>query len=386
MKAFLPRLSPGFAAGVFSCLLAVAFVPSFMLPSDSPKWALLALGSIAACALRPKLTLPHLIGGAFLAYAAASLVWTSGPYDGINELAKLIFLAAIFLIGERLADLRPVYVGLAVGFAVNSGVVIAQWLGWDGLPQFAGPAGLFMNKNYLAEAAAMLLVALVGKRLWWCIPGVLPSLLLTGARGALLGVAAAALAWLWTKSRLAAVALLAIGVLAGGFLIARGGGSSMAEREVIWRSTVAGLTMTGSGIGSFYGRFPSHAPDYDTVRLTPGHAHNDLLEMTYELGPGVLLYLALIGLALLGPFGAERLVLIVFLAEGCFGFPLHCPVTAALAALAAGHLCSRRDSLRSRNPVGRWAAFVGMARSAGPRHGATPDWAGTRDLPVRSSV
>jgi uncharacterized membrane protein YqaE (UPF0057 family) len=48
---------------------------------------------------------------------------------------------------------------------------IAQWLGFDGVPQLAPPAGLFLNKNYMGEPAALLLLALLALRAW--IPALL---------------------------------------------------------------------------------------------------------------------------------------------------------------------------------------------------------------------
>lgn len=387
MRHLPPRLNPGLTAGVFSFVLPIAFVPWFTLPSDTPKWALVALGSIAACALRPRLTVAHLAGLAFLTFAALSLLWTTGPYDGANVLLKLLFLAGFFLIGERLESLRPVWIGLALGFTINSGVAIAQWYGWQGIPTGAWPAGLFVNKNYMAEPAALVLVALVASRLWWFIPGIIPAILPPGTpvtRGAVFGLAVAGICWVFTRSKALGLVLVLGSVFAAAVLLHRGdGGNSMAERALIWGSTVNGLTWSGSGIGSFIGRFPSHAPAMDTVHMSPSHAHNDLIEMVYELGPGALLYLAVVLLALCGPFGAAWLVLAAFLAEGCFGFPLHFPVTGTIAALAAGHLCRGRRSLRDHIDAVRWAAVRSMEASGATYAGVAAVDDGWRDLSVR---
>lgn len=344
------RLNPGLIAGVFSFVLAVAFVPWWSAAADTPRWAVVALAAGAAALWCPagRWRTEHWLWSTFLIAAAVSLLWSAGPYEGADQLAKLLFLAAIFRVGAVLPSLRPVYIGLALGFAVNGAVAIAQVAGWTGIiPQISPPAGLFMNKNYLAEPAAMLLVALIAYRLRWCVFLVLPAVLLPGARGALAGLAVAALAWIWTQSRIGAVVLAGFGVLAAAALLEQGyGGPSMAERVQIWQATIDGMTWTGNGLGSFRALFPSHAPDFNLLAGRPSHAHNDFLEMAYELGPGALLYLAIIVLALCGPNGAEKLVLIVFLTEGCFGFPLHFPVPAALAALVAGRLCRERVPLR----------------------------------------
>lgn len=338
-------VTPGLFAGGFAFVLTVAFVPWLGGAADSPRWAMVALGSTAALWISFRVTAGHWIGLGLLAWAGLSMLWTAGPYEGVDELAKLLFLAGLFVIGSGLPSLRPVLIGLAIGMAVNSALATAQMFGFEGVPQLGGPAGLFMVKNYLAEPAALVLVWLVAARMWWWALAVLPAVLLPGGRGALAALVACAIAWLWTKSRPAAVALILVAGLGAGALAVRGD-SSVTERFAIWRATAAGLTWTGSGIGSFYARLPSHAPDLNLTVKRPAHAHNDMLELTYELGPGVLLFVALMVLALFGPAGPERYVLIGFLMEGCFGFPLHFPVTAALAAVAAGHLCATGAALR----------------------------------------
>ncbi len=305
-------------------------------------------------AVRPRTE--HGLGSALLSWAAITLLWSACPQDGLDALLKLMFMAGIFLIGGALPSLRPVYAGLALGLTINSGIAIAQWYGWDGLfaegyPKILTlgyPAGLFVIQNYLAEPAALVLVALVINRMWWFIPGILPSVILPGARGALAAIAAAFVAWLWTKSRFAAVALVAIGLTMGTMTVIQNPGSSVIERAQIWRGTVQGMTLLGNGLGSFATLFPGHTPEMNNYLSRPLHAHNDFLEMVYELGPGILLYVALLGVLLLGPLGAEKLVLIGFLVEGFFAFTLHFPVPAALAALAAGRLCRDRQPLRWR--------------------------------------
>lgn len=378
------RLNPGLIAGVFSFVLAVAFVPWWSAAADTPRWAVVALMAAGAALWCPisHWRVEYSLGLVFLTFAAVSLLWSAGPYEGGDQLAKMLFLAAIFRVGAELPSLRPVYVGLAMGFAVNSAIVIAQVAGWTGVPQLNSPAGLFVNKNYLAEPAAMLLVALTACRLRWCVIFVLPALVLPGARGAIAGLAVAALAWVWTKSRIGALVLAGIGVIAACALLEQGyGGPSMAERIQIWQATIGGMTWTGNGLGSFRALFPSHAPDFNLLAGRPSHAHNDFLEMAYELGPGAALYLAMIALALCGPNGAEKLALIVFLTEGCFGFPLHFPIPAALAALVAGRLCRERVLLRSGTGV-RGTAVFGDVPASHPRKNARRARRRAASLPV----
>ena len=330
-----------------------------------------------------KVRAEHWIGGAFLIFAAVSITWSDGPYDGINEFAKLCFLAGIFLIGSQLASLRQVYIGLAIGFSINSAIVIAQLFGWQGIHQINVPGGLFENKNILAEPAAMVLVALVASRLWWLIPGVLPSVVMPYERGAFVGLAAALIAWIWTKSKSVAL-VLAVGVIMMGSTVYYNArlGSSVYERGIIYKSTISDMTWAGSGLGSWFVRFPSHAPEFSLLTSRPIHAHNDILELAYEIGPGTLFYLAFLALALSGPFGAEKLVLIAFLMEGCFAFPLHMPATAFMAALVTGRLCRDRVSLR-RLFVARGARIrLSLAAYRATRRKPKPTEIGAIGLPI----
>lgn len=342
------RLDAGLIAGVLSFSLAIIFVPWWSGAADSPRWALVAVASTAALWCRPQWRIEHGLLAALIAFSALSLLWSEGPYEGVDALAKLGFFVGFFVIGGALPNLRPVYIGLGLGLAINSGIVIAQWCGWQAIPQLGTGAGLFMNKNYGAEATALALVALAATpRLWWLALPLLPCLALSSAKSAITGVLAAAIVWIWQKSRLLATGIVVATLACGAVLYERGyDRSAQSERLLIYRSTVAGMTWAGNGIGSFFARFPSHAPRFDTLNERPAHAHNDFLEMLYELGPGALLYFAVIALALIGPVGVEKFVLVAFLTEGMFDFPLHYPIPATLAALVAGRLCRLRSPLR----------------------------------------
>jgi hypothetical protein len=84
--------------------------------------------------------------------------------------------------------------------------------------------------------------------------------------------------------------------------------------------------------------------------LTFPEAHNDTLQMVYELGPGALFFLGLEAYALYLARETERLVLIAFFVEGLTEFPLYMPVTGLIAALAIGHAFYRGGELQL--PVG----------------------------------
>ena len=124
MLRILPGLvrstGPGFIAGALSFAVAVAWIPWLedSPDADVPRYTLLML---AACAglwmpFRPKAE--HWLGLAFIAWAAVSLAWTTGIHDGIGFLVKFLMLAGLFAVGNGMPSLKPVYVGLGLGFAL----------------------------------------------------------------------------------------------------------------------------------------------------------------------------------------------------------------------------------------------------------------------------
>lgn len=356
------RLTPDLAAGGLFFVLPLIFVPPFYDPAEAPRWALLSVMPVVACLLPARFTPGHALGLAFVLWAAVTLQWSPGPYEGLNALWKLIVLGALFRIGSALPTLRPVFLGVGVAFAINGAIVTAQWLSrWYGfpdigIPQLASPAGLFMNKNFAAEPAALVLVGLVAYRVWWLAAAVLPCVALTSARGALLALGAAGAAWVWSRSRLLAV-VLALGVACAGLGLWQARTYNITDtgrqRFVIWTSTLADMTPFGRGLGAFYVRFPEIAPEWNSLVSRPSHAHNDLLELAYETGPGILLVLGLLAYCLAGPSQPARLVLVAFTAESLLSFPTWFAVSGSLAALIAGHLCRDRPSLRFHLALGR---------------------------------
>jgi O-antigen ligase len=348
-----------------SFLVAALFVPGLSGAATTPRWALL---SIVVPFLLPKrvvLTPGHWAVFLLLLWCACSLTWTADPYGGTRSLWHLVLFAGLFCAGAAMTTLRPVYIGMALGLGLSSAAAIAQYgFGWNGVDQYNMPGGLFINPNFMAEVACLVLVALVAERLWLYVPLVLPAALLPQARGALLGLICALV--LWTRNRL--VMGLAVAGLIGGVLWTFQGGhriASVQERFAIWRDAAEQLRPFGNGIGSFYLLYPASAKRTDTLHQRPDHAHNDYLEAAFELGIGAGLLFAVWGFALaLGRDRTAALVLTAFLVMAVFGFPLHMPASMFLVALVAGRLCGsgasvgglealRRSVLRPRHEA--WA-------------------------------
>lgn len=358
MRGFLPALTRPVLLGAFFFGLTLAYVPGVLNLATAGRWALLALALPLLLGSVGRVTAGHWSGALLLGWAALSLAWTPQIWDGLRAVYILVLFGLAFSIGARLDSLRPVYLGLGLGMAVNGLLVLAQWGGFDGVYILNAPAGLFVNKNWLAETAAPVLVGVIAYRLWWLIPPILPCVLVApAARTALLGLGAAALVWLWPRSRMAALTVVAF---AAAFAASRLGEHSAMERFDIWRDTANGLTWLGRGIGAFWHDYPSHAGLKDLLLNRPAQAHNDFLQILYELGPlGLGLFLALLAVAMTGQSPAMRAVLAAILMEACLAFPLQMPVTGCLFAVVLGHACRGGGDVRGLLAAGRMALRQG---------------------------
>lgn len=328
----------------------VAYVPGLSGAAFTPRWALLSavVPMLAAFTECRAFTVAHAFGTALLAWCAVTLIWAADLWDGLDALWKLALFACLFHIGAALPSLRPVYIGAGLGIVVNGGFAVVQLLGVDLVYRIEGQtgmaSGLFMNKTQLAEPAALVLIGLIGHRLWCLAALVLPAVALPMARSPLVALTSVTGVSLWRTSAYAVVMVLVAAAIV--FLAWSPNVVSINERLIIWYATFDNLAWFGHGIGSFYTLFPSHAQAWDFMISRPAHAHNDWLELAYETGlPGALLASGFLVLVLCGKWRTEYFIVLAFVIEACFGFPLHYPATVFLAALAAGYACRGRDSL-----------------------------------------
>jgi hypothetical protein len=325
-------------------LLPLAMLPGLMSAGTTPRWAVLAL-------LVPPMLywvdwekVPHkrlLI--ATLVFAAFSLLWMEVRYDGYLELWRMTLIFSAFAVGAVCGNLERPLTLMAVSLALTLPLVFFQALGYQGIPQTAPPAGLFLNKNVLAESAAALLVAMTFLRRWHIAIPLLVITLLAQERAAYVGMTAAVILYLWPRRRSLAYALLAcIGVS----VLVMSSTPSALDRFGIWQDTLQGVTWMGQGIGSFFTMFPATATHIDTMLVRPEQAHNEFLHFLFELGIGSAGLWALGYFAIRGKQELERLVFASIVAMSLFAFPFHMPLTAFLAALVAGRLCSsERDDV-----------------------------------------
>lgn len=325
---------------VLAFLVTIACVPWWPDGANSPRWIVLsiaipALLLVAKEAPRPAgLWLLYV----FAAWAGLSLAWSPSVLDGLEIYWHFLLLVALaVLAATHRFDLKWVYLGSGLALAINSLLVIAQVGHWIDLPGTSAHSGLFFNRVFAAEAAAMVIVGTLWAQRQWIFAFV-PTMSLqmfypAVSRGALAGLGAAVLVALWTRVRFCTFLMLIL--LAGlAFHVSSYPGKlvSVSERLIMWQLMVNDLGFWGYGLGA-------------TRFMTPyfEYAHNDLLQVLYETGvPGTLLLFGFFGYCLWRGALRERCVLVAFLVIGCFGFPLFMPVTAFLAACAAGALCRDR--------------------------------------------
>ena len=329
---------------IFGFLLAICFNPYIWTAATQPRWSFLAI-ALPVMIWRNQssapnhFTLTHALGLTFLAWATLTLLWTPNLPDAYNELIQLLIVAEAFVLGARLNTLRPIFMGLAAGLAISSLIVISPLQEWIPHPLISIHwEGLLGNRNALAEAAALTLIGCIGYRLWWFIPGLIPAIVIYPyPRAAWLSLVTALIIWAWSRSRKLAALLMLSSIFALVILINLKGYSTL-ERWTIWTETYNGLNYLGHGIGSFYFLYPYLTSTFDTTLMRPEHAHNELLEIWFELGfVGTFIYVCLVASAYRSAGLISHCILGAFCTIAMFSFPSHAPFTALVGAIVLGH-------------------------------------------------
>ncbi|MDZ4253544.1 MAG: hypothetical protein U1A72_13335 [Sulfuritalea sp.] len=368
------RPSGGLLA-VISFLVAVAWWSEFVEPANTAKWiALSALVPLAFLRARYVWTWAHVGVALWLALAALSLLWTPSVLDGTLALWQFALLAAVFFAGSSLTanGVRACLLAFAIGVGVSGLVALAQAFGTLELNQVSPVAGLYFNKNQLAEVGLLALVAALIYRAWWALPGAALAFVLPMSRGAGVALALVGCVWLWRRSRAAAVIFATLPLAMGAVYLIElpTGDHTVGYRLALWSVTLQNLTLFGHGIGSFTAAFPAFAaaspvPVPDGVfrfALDPGSAHNDLIQLASDTGVAALLLAAVVIAALRnGSDEAPHLVLVAFAGLALVAFPLYSPVQAFVGALCAGYLCGAWADVGDRNGDWRDPAYRGAA-------------------------
>lgn len=337
--------------GTLFFFLTVLVVPGFPAGALVGRWALLAAAAaflFFRCELSPW-------GWALLAYLGLAAWIAPVGYEASNLYCHAAMFVVVYAYASGMKDLRRVAIGLGLGFAVNSAVTVAQHfidLSW--IPQITPDGGLYFNRNIASEGAAMALAMVVGYRLWWLVPGILPTLAF-GSRAPVLALGVVGAMAIWRKSKLLAVLAATVPtIIAVTWLQFHGvsGGKApwlqdLWQRVGTWYDGARGFTILGQGLGSWIVNFPLYQHSSNALQLRWENAHNDVVQIIFELGVvGAVLVIAGLWRLLLSPRAPEYYCLCVFVLCGGVGFPLYEPVSGALAAACAGVLFSGLPPVR----------------------------------------
>lgn len=327
-------------------LVAVAFWPGIYGSATSPRWAIAAISLwfldwyvlpfIAVCFAALEFD-----AACHWAIVSAAFFW------GLNGSARQQV--------RRLHDHGlAVVAGYAIGIACSGALAFCQkTLGYEGIYQIAAPAGLFLNKNLMGEAACLALIAALCMRKWSLALLALPALILSTSRASMLAVMVGLIVMTHGLLRyllLSALLLLGLSAYSAGLLDS----TTLVQRLYMWQQAIEQLTWLGNG------SYHLVAPTW-----TETHLHNDWLQAAFELGLVGIAPLAVILAA--GTSETYRPFISALFVIGCFGFPLQAPTTAWLGAFIVGTalrdvlaqrgvlLPARLDNAQSRRSVRRTA-------------------------------
>lgn len=332
--------------------IMTAFIPGVTGLASVTSWGIVWLVMpVLLLKCKIDITIIHILGIVFLSYAALSLFWS--PH-GMLELMQLLALASVFVWGSTLKDLKSVTVGLSIGLAVSAILALFQFFGLDFVYHVGSrPTGLFVNSNIFAEISGMLLLLILINKLWWYISVTLPGLAVS-SRAVILALGVSLAMLIWAKSKILSILILVSSWLLAYFITfpnivsdTASNVTSAYQRIYMWQDMLAGFTIFGNGIGSFVFKFPEYNKHLDSSFLAE-HAHNDLLQLIFELGIGAIPLIIAVAL-LLKVQNEYKSALVFFIVIGMFGFPLHAPITAFMLALVAAQLA--KSSLGFRDIV-----------------------------------
>ena len=268
---------------------------------------------------------------------------------------KFTLFALAFIIGTSLERFKPVLVLFFIGIILNILFVILQLFGWEGVLHTDGPAGLFFNGTFLADAAALAAISLsplLSPPL--AIIALLTALsvsLAVGGKGAIIAMGLCGLVAVPNRPTKIVLALLGLLLFTAFFVLS--GSNSIEVRIPLWVNSLLLIDFFG---GSFWALYPTvHDAILPTDKgifhsyVRPQTAHNDILTIAVEFGIiGILSLSALVIGIITGPKETREdwsayYGVLAFVSLGLFNFPLFTP-TGAFAALLLGYLS--RNSVR----------------------------------------
>ena len=297
---------------------------------------------------------------AFIGWSGLTVLWAASPYEWGLGFWQLGILAGVYCLGASLDSkiLKRCLIGLALAISVSGWIALAQKLGWVrppgvyyesldtlfryGVAQSESPSGLFMNKNFLAEASIVAFVILIIYRSFLSLL-LIPGILLPWCREVIVAGVLIIAGWAWSRSRLITLGLVLSLTLA--LASVKLNGTSAGGRTEIWINSMKMVWdhPLGIGLNNFWNVYPLYhdalvktGPEAYQLSVRPKHPHNEFVSILTETGiPGFILFMGFLASILVRDHKLKP-VLWVILFEGLFGFPLHLPVTAIAFALCAG--------------------------------------------------
>ncbi len=356
--------------------VAIAYWPGFYYPGDSARWIMFsALVPMALIFLTPPRSRLWWLGAAFLVYAIGTLAWTISPSSTVFALWKLALFAAAVVAGASLSErsFRLSCLAFALGISVSGIVALSQVMGWSpsyggySVVQVAAPAGLFVNRNGMAEAGLLAVILTIHYRAWWLLPLCLMAAFLPVSKGVIMAAfVAVAVAHLRKRWLVTILAGGAVSVAVGKLLISAGN-QGVDGRLSLWADTINGLRWFGYGGGAFDAAYPTFA-DLSTsmffsFNALPGSPHGDILLLLSEYGIGALLLFAFVGVVLWKTrYEPLAPVVAAFLVMGLVDFPFQQPATGFIACLCLGRLLRAGLGLRGRGDSGGNTLYRGHER------------------------
>ncbi len=361
-------------------LSATLFWPGLPSEALAPRWAAIAVGVPLVSALDLRFASAELLWlwGSGLTLAAVSLFWSMDPLGGGLDLYHLALIGLVMLAARQLSNIDRTMAGIGWGLAISAGLCLFQIFGLSPVDQAAAPAGLFVNRDILAEAAAPVFVWALLTRRWALAIWLVIPLVLSGSRIALLATGAGIFTISTAKIRITAYAV--VGCLLSAFVISLDPGkvATAWARIGIWGSALGMISPFGAGLGSFAGVHPGYE-----------YAHSDLLQIVAELGMGAVPFIAIAIVLVRASWRvhpALRAAAATLGTECIVSFPLHLPTTAFLAGILAGGMVRCGIGLRLDEPHGSvadgeplWTDPLAVAARYRFREGG-------EDFPVRSPI
>ncbi len=320
--------------------VSIAYIPGVIGASIPTGWFIL-IAVAPLCLFR--------LPGLFIIFVTLSLVWTTNFNIGFFFLLQLIALSCMFQLGERLKNPVPIFHGMLLGLGFSSLVALLQYFyNYTGVyaieTKTGAVAGLFVNSNIYSEVSAVLLIAIIALKLFWWIPVTLPGLLLVPSKSAFAALIICGFIEIFKKDKLIVLLILLAIICFCGIFIDKFNFQSIYQRLDLWADTIRGFLFKGNGVGSFEILYPLNAINIDTATARPRYAHNDLLQLIFEFGIGILILIPVIWKVIKSD---SKLSIIVYAIGiiSLFTYPFHVPMLAFIACLVAGYVSCNNDPI-----------------------------------------